>query len=186
MDPTSASLLERLRRPSDAEAWARFVDLYTPLIYSWACRIGLQEADASDLVQEVFVVLLQKMPEFVYDPQKSFRAWLKTITLNKWRENRRRAETRRETVGAPLPDLAGQEDSDDFWEADYRQQVVARALQLMQQDFQPTTWQACLEVVSGRPAAEVAQELGLQIGAVRSAKCRVLGRLHQELAGMLD
>ena len=44
---TPASLLERLRRPADPEAWARFVALYTPLLYRWARRAGLQEADAA-------------------------------------------------------------------------------------------------------------------------------------------
>jgi RNA polymerase sigma-70 factor (ECF subfamily) len=50
MFTTSSSLLDRLRRPADAEAWARFVELYTPLLYRWARRLGLQDADAADLV----------------------------------------------------------------------------------------------------------------------------------------
>src|ERR1700730_12188334 len=87
---TPASLLERLRRPGDAHAWARFVELYTPLLYDWARRAGLQQADAADLVQEVLVLLFQKLPEFTYDRQRSFRGWLRTVTLNKWREGRRR------------------------------------------------------------------------------------------------
>jgi RNA polymerase sigma-70 factor (ECF subfamily) len=67
MHTTSATLLERLRQPADQEAWARFVRLYTPLPYYWARRVGLQEQDAADLVQEVFAVLFQKLPEFTYD-----------------------------------------------------------------------------------------------------------------------
>jgi RNA polymerase sigma-70 factor (ECF subfamily) len=49
---TPVSLLGRLRRPDDLEAWGRFVELYTPLLYYWARRQGLQQADAKDLVQE--------------------------------------------------------------------------------------------------------------------------------------
>jgi RNA polymerase sigma-70 factor (ECF subfamily) len=92
MDTTPASLLERLRQPGERHAWDRFVDLYTPLIYSWACRMGLQAEDAADLVQEVFIVLLHKMAEFHYDPQRSFRAWLRTVVVNKWHDIRRRSE----------------------------------------------------------------------------------------------
>ena len=49
MDTTNSSLLERLRLPLDQKSWSRFVDLYTPLIYSWARRVGLQDPDAEDL-----------------------------------------------------------------------------------------------------------------------------------------
>ena len=188
MNTTSFSLLEQIAQSAPPAAWARFVDLYTPLIYSWACRIGLQEADASDLVQEVFLVLLQKLPEFSYDPSRSFRGWLRTILLNKWRAKRRRPTgpplDPRPPALAELPDRAA---DDAFGEAEYQRHLVARALQLMQTDFQPSTWKACWEcIVSGRPAADVAAELGLTARAVRAAKFRVLCRLRQELKGLLD
>ena len=80
MNTTSFSLLERLRQPSDSAAWDRFVELYTPLLFYWGRRAGLQSADAADLVQDVFEVLLRKLPEFQYDRQKSFRSWLRTVT----------------------------------------------------------------------------------------------------------
>ena len=91
MHTTSISLLERLRRPGEEEAWARLVELYTPLLYYWANRTGLSETDAADLVQDVFVVLVAKLPEFLYDRGKGFRAWLRTILFNKWRDRLRRA-----------------------------------------------------------------------------------------------
>jgi RNA polymerase sigma-70 factor (ECF subfamily) len=57
----------------------------------------------------------------------------------------------------------------------------------MSRDFQPATWKAFWEqAVEGRPAAEVAAELGLTIGAVYASKFRVLDRLRRELADMLD
>ena len=57
----------------------------------------------------------------------------------------------------------------------------------MQTDFQPATWKACWEtVVAGRHAADVAAELGLSENAVYLAKARVLRRLREELAELLD
>ena len=91
---TPASLLERLRRPTDEAAWDRFVRLYTPLIYTWARRAGLQSADAADLVKEVLTTLVRTLPEFTYQKQQSFRAWLRTVTLNKWRDRCRRLAAR--------------------------------------------------------------------------------------------
>jgi RNA polymerase sigma-70 factor (ECF subfamily) len=188
MDTTDTSLLERLRVPVDQKAWSRFVDLYTPLIYCWAREAGMREQDAADLVQEVFVLLVQKMPEFAYDRRKNFRAWLRTVTLNKWRDRCRRRATRpHEVVGLPLPDQAEAEETGPFSEAEYRHHLVARALELMQAEFQPTTWKACWEFgVLGRPAAEVAAELRISENAVYLAKGRVLGRLRKELEGLLE
>jgi RNA polymerase sigma-70 factor, ECF subfamily len=184
---TPASLLERLRRPADAEAWARFVHLYTPLLASWAARAGLPDHDAAELIQDVFVLLLEKLPKFTYDPGKSFRAWLRTVALNKWRERFRRAALPIKGGDEALAGVACPDGAEAFWEAEYRRHLVGRALRLMQAQFAPATWRACWEnVVHGKPAAEVAGELGMTPGAVRVARFRVLTRLRQELAGLLD
>jgi RNA polymerase sigma-70 factor (ECF subfamily) len=144
--------------------------------------------EAIDLVQDVLTVLVQKLPEFSYDRSKSFRGWLRTVTLNKLREQMRRRPG--STVNASdsfLDDLARSEGSDTFEEKEYRRHLVRRALQLMQVDFEPTTWKACWEhIVSGRSAAEVGRELGISEGAVYVAKYRVLRRLRENLAGLLD
>src|SRR5690348_13054594 len=90
MHTTPVSLLERVRLPGEQQAWGRFVEIYTPLLYYWSRRMGLQESDAADLVQEVFAILVTKLPQFVYDRNKSFRGWLRTILQNKWRDKQRR------------------------------------------------------------------------------------------------
>jgi RNA polymerase sigma-70 factor (ECF subfamily) len=183
---TSVTLLQRLRQPNEPAAWARFVELYTPVLFAWAQRLGLQDADAADLVQEVFALLLNKLPEFAYDPGKSFRGWLRTVALNHWRATlRRRART---PAGAALdPEQLEAPAEEAFWEEEYRRHLVGRALTLMQAEFQPSTWRACWEcVVNDRPGPEVAAELGLTHGAVRAARFRVLARLRQELDGLLE
>lgn len=187
VNTTSASLLERLREPSPAKAWDRFVELYLPLVHAWARRLGLQEADATDLVQDVFATLFEKLPHFEYDARKSFRAWLKTIVLNRWREWKRQSLRRRELDPSGLSDLADPNDFEEFWESEYRRRLAQRALALIQKDFQPATWNACWElVVSDRPAKEVARQLGITVGAAYAAKFRVLARLREELAGLLE
>jgi RNA polymerase sigma-70 factor (ECF subfamily) len=78
---TSPSLLGRLRQDTtDEQAWAEFVKRYGAQILQW-CRKGkLQEADAHDVTQTVLVKLAGKMRTFTYDPTRSFRAYLKTLT----------------------------------------------------------------------------------------------------------
>jgi RNA polymerase sigma-70 factor (ECF subfamily) len=186
MNTTPVSLLERMRQPGNQPAWDRFVDLYTPLLYHWGRRAGLQEPDVADLVQDVFQVLVRKMPTFEYDHDRTFRGWLRTILLNRWRTNLRR-RTERPLVNGVDAQLVDADAQDELIEREYREYLVARALQLMKVDFQPVTWQACWEhVACGRPVAEVAQELGITVKAVYLAKARVLRRLREELAGLWD
>jgi RNA polymerase sigma-70 factor (ECF subfamily) len=188
MHTTSVSLLERLRQPDAHAAWERFVNLYTPLLFFWARRVGLQESDSADLVQDVFAVLVQKLPEFHYDCSRSFRSWLHVVLLNKWRELRRGRPASPQLGDASLAGLANPDDEvAAFDEAEFRQHLLMRAMQLMQADFQPATWKACWEhVVCNRPADEVARELQITVNAVYLARSRVLRRLRQELEGLLD
>jgi RNA polymerase sigma-70 factor, ECF subfamily len=187
MHTTPASLLERLRQPAAQADWERFVKLYTPLLFYWLRRQGVRPPDDADLVQEVFTVLIQKLPEFAYNRDRSFRGWLRTLTLNKWREKGRRRAVGVPVGAAALIEATVAEPADVVEEVEYRNHLVRRALQLMETDFQPRTWKACWEhVVSGKSAAVVAAELGMSEGAVYVAKCRVLSRLRQELQGLLD
>jgi RNA polymerase sigma-70 factor (ECF subfamily) len=185
MQPTSASLLEQLRKPSAQAAWERFVQLYTPLLCLWAQRLGLRGQEADDLVQDVFTVLVRRLPTFSYDPQQRFRGWLWAVTRSRYRS--RRAPQALLLAGAELPDVAGPDVAEMISESDYRHYLVRRALDLMESDFEPATRKAFLGVVvEHRSAADVAVELGISENAVYLAKGRVLRRLREELAGLLD
>ena len=78
---TSPTLLGRLRQePADQAAWAQFVGRYGRLVYAW-CRKGAQQvADDEDVTQMVLLRLAVRMRTFAYDPSKSFRGWLRTLT----------------------------------------------------------------------------------------------------------
>src|SRR5919108_865840 len=81
---TRASLLIRLRDGSDADAWQEFVRLYAPVIYGFARKRGLQDADAADLMQEVLRSVARNAERMEYDPARgTFRGWLYTVTRNK-------------------------------------------------------------------------------------------------------
>jgi RNA polymerase sigma-70 factor, ECF subfamily len=188
MHTTPISLLTRLKLPGEEKAWQRFVDLYTPLLFYWARQAGLKAPDDADLVQDVFAVLIEKLPQFDYDRQKSFRGWMRTIILNRWRDRQRRRQTlRAEPDGFDLESVPNSSADEAFWERDHRQQLAARALELMKADFEENTWRACWEcVVCERPAAEVAAELNMTPNAVYVAKYRVIRHLRRELEGLFD
>jgi RNA polymerase sigma-70 factor (ECF subfamily) len=84
---TSPTLLGRLAQvPSDQAAWGEFAERYGRRIYTWCRQWQLQQADAEDVTQQVLLKLVNKMRSFSYDPSRSFRAWLKTVTHHAWRD----------------------------------------------------------------------------------------------------
>jgi len=190
MHTTSVTLLEALRDGKAQESWRRFVKLYSPLLLQWARQLGLQDSDAADLVQDVFVTLVAKLPGFEYDRDKSFRRWLHTVLRNRWRDWQRRKAvlglaTGNSTVIREAPD--DDESTAEITAVEYQRQLFSRALQLLKDEFQPATWRAFWEHgVNSRSAAEVARELGLTAGAVYAAKFRVMTRLREDLAGLVD
>lgn len=189
-DATSLSLLERVRAHDDA-AWRRFVDLYEPVVRRWCDRAGLQASDAADLTQDLFAALVTRLKSFRHDhPGASFRGWLWTVVHNRIRLHFRKAGARPVPVGgdSAFGDLAGPVDPTDATAPpETMADVVRRAMELIQPEFEPATWQAFWRVqVDGRSPADVAGELGLSANAVYKSRARVLRRLRDEFGDLID
>jgi RNA polymerase sigma-70 factor (ECF subfamily) len=181
------SLLNRLRGEGTASDWERFVDLYKPLLEHWARRLSPPN-EAADLVEDVLLLVMQRIPSFAGEGDRSFLGWLRAVMLNRWRDLGRRAVTRPSACDpAGLEAVAAHNEFDELVEAEDRNFLIRRALQIMQTDFEPSTWRACWEFVAAdRPAAEVAAELGVSEDVVYAAAYRVIRRLRSELAGIRD
>jgi RNA polymerase sigma-70 factor (ECF subfamily) len=180
---TRPSLLVRIRDAGDREAWRQFVEVYAPLVYKFARRRGLQDADAADLTQDVLQAVAGASKRLVYDPERgTFRAWLYTVARNKLR-NALLARQRRHEEGDPaLLDETPAREEVEQWEREYEQRLFDWAAEQVRGHFQETTWRAFwMSAVEARAAADVATELGLSVGAVYIAKSRVLARLREEI-----
>lgn len=188
MNSTSASLLQRLQQPNEQAAWQRFVDLYAPLIFHWARNHGLTATDAADLTQDVLAALVDKLPQFQYDPTLRFRGWLRTLTQNRANDfHRRRASQPARTQEVALEDIAVTTGGDLFEQTEYRRFVVRRAMELMQAEFSEAHWQACCQHFTlGTTLAELARQQGVSANSLRVAKYRVLKRLREELQDLLE
>lgn len=179
MDSTSPSLLARLRSSGDRAAWDRFVELYSPVLYHWAQSLGLQKADAADLVQDVFLVLVRKLPEFQYDDGKSFRAWLKTIILNKYRD---RARSRRLHGDKVAIDEDVSDPRYEFPEGTYQQILVHSALRLIRPEFTPVAWSTFEKYgLENQNPNRVADEFGVSVATVYATKSKIVRRLREEI-----
>jgi RNA polymerase sigma-70 factor (ECF subfamily) len=182
-------LLVRIRNADDEEAWQTFVAIYAPLVYGYARRHGLQDADAADLTQETMSEVARSMRSFEYHPEKGrFRDWLRTIARRRLLrfDHRKRRLTEHSCDGDAIEGIAGQ-DVDEDWDGAFSSQVLQAGLERAKPHFEPTTWRAFERVwLDGQTPAETAQELAMGITSVYLAKSRVLKRLEQEIRQIAD
>jgi len=181
---TRPSLLLRLRDPADQDAWKRFVELYAPIIYWFFRKRGVQNADAEDLTQDVLQVVAQRAESFApTGKQGAFRGWLYGIAQNKLRHHRARRRRTAQGSGdtATLELMAAvptAEDDAAAWEREHERRLFLWASEQVRTRVDPSTWQAFWQTsVDGRSAEQVAQSLGMSVGAVYVAKSRVTARL---------
>src|SRR5262245_57224898 len=186
---TSESLLGRLSQsPDDQAAWDRFVERYGPKIYGWCRQWRLQEADAEDVTQNVLLCLARKLRTFAYDPSRSFRGWLRTLTehaCNDFFAERVRLG-RASGDAAVLEVLKSAPSRVDLLarlEDQFAQELMGEALARVRLRVEPQTWEAFrLTATEGLPGDAAASRLGMRLTAVFKAKSRVLQFLRDEVA----
>jgi RNA polymerase sigma-70 factor (ECF subfamily) len=186
---TQPSLLIRLRDRGDERAWAEFTEIYGPLIYQLARRRGLQEADAQDLVQDVFRAVARAIERYDPDPARgSFRGWLSRIAGNliinllaaQRRHPRGSGDTDMQRLMEEQP--AAAEEESILFESEYRQRLLDWAAERARTVFSEPIWQAFWQAaVQGRPAKDVAASLGMSVGTVYQYKSRVVTRIRREI-----
>jgi RNA polymerase sigma-70 factor, ECF subfamily len=189
----SSTLLDQIRA-RQPEAWRRLVDLYGPVVYRWCRQLGVNEADAADVVQEVFASVLTGLERFRRDRQgDSFGAWLRTVTRHRVIDHFRRRQGQADAEGGTnayrqLLDLAESTAESTLSPAVEKDGPFSRrVLDLVRVEFENRTWEAFWRIViDGQTPAEAAAGMGLSLTAVYKAKSRVLRRLRKELNDVLE
>lgn len=184
-DSTSRSLV-RCVLAGEAAAWERFVSIYAPVVYGWARKAGMQESDARDICQNVFVLLVKNLPKFRHDqPGHSLRAWLRTITKHAivdWTRKRQKQAGQ----GLRSPEeweraLAQVTEGEVSASAD-RDLILARAMEIARGDFEPATWGMFWKFqVECGDADAIAAQHGVSVWTVYKSKARVMARLRELL-----
>jgi RNA polymerase sigma-70 factor (ECF subfamily) len=188
---TRASLLVQIRDSANHGAWREFVELYGPIVYGFARKRGLQDADAADLMQDVMRSVSTAIGRLDYDRhQGTFRGWLFTITRNKVFNFLSARRIRPQGSGDSstnrmLASHPQDEDGIDTWEIEYQRRLASIAMERVKGEFQDNTWRAFwMTAVEGRAVAEVSKQVGLSAGAIYVAKSRVLARLKEEVEAL--
>jgi RNA polymerase sigma-70 factor (ECF subfamily) len=188
---TRQSLLVRLGERSD-DAWAEFLAIYEQAIRHYCRAKGLQDADARDVTQNVLTAVAKHIDRWDPDPRKgSFRGWLLTVARNIVVDSlvdlRRRATaggaSEVEELLAELPD--SEETDASAFLLEYRRLVFHRVAEQVKREVRKTTWQAFwMTTLEAQKPEQVAQVLGVSVGSVYTAKCRVVARIRAKIADL--
>ena len=145
----------------------------------------MQDSDVDDVTQDVLVKLFAAFRKFQYDPDRSFRAWLKTVTqhaLSDFVASRRKDPGR---TAAPIGMIAeSAEANSDLQQrlADaFDAEVLELAMHRVKKRVKPGTWDAFhLTAVEGLSGAAAAVKLEIPVAHVFVAKNRVQRMLQEE------
>jgi RNA polymerase sigma-70 factor (ECF subfamily) len=185
---TRINLLTRLGQdPPDQAGWDEFVERYGRHIYLWCRHWRLQHADAEDVTQDILVKLTRRLRDFVYDPSRSFRGWLKTVAHHAWRDfvdsrrHARRAAGDSQAQEVMLT-VEAREDLAQKLEAAFDLELLEAAKVRVRLRVAPHTWEAFrLLALEGLPVAEVAARVHLRVAMVYVAKSKVQRMLQEEI-----
>jgi RNA polymerase sigma factor (sigma-70 family) len=171
----------------EAEAWDALIMRVGPLIYSLAMRMGLSEADAQDVLQEVCLLMLNHL-ESLRDASR-LSGWVASTTRREiWRLHHRSRPTLLSELPEGMPEtayrpLTGDEPADTP-EATYialeDQKLVRDALQHL-----PDRCRRLLTLLycEDPPCSyiEVAAQLGMPQGSIGPSRARCLQQLQKIL-----
>ena len=188
-EQTSRSLLDRLRANSSTNDWEVFHSIYRPLIARQlrVRRVAIAEID--DLTQEILTKVFVGIGSFSHNGRSgSFRKWLSTIISHHvWSYFQKLNRVPTTVTLAEFSMATADGELDAQFQAEHDQHVLENMLRLIQPEFTETTWSAFeYQVLHGQTAACVAEALSITSNAALIAKSRVLSRLRQLGAGLVE
>jgi len=186
--PTRQSLLSRLRDWQDEAGWREFFEQYWRLIYNVARKAGLRETQAQEVVQNTFLYLSRRMPNFRYDPARgSFKSWLRVVTRSRINVYCRTEMAHKKRTQEPLAGAEEQEEIADptgdaldrIWQEEWEQNLVNTAFRKMRAKVSSQQLLIFrLATVNELPLSQVAKKLRVSLPQVYLARHRV-GKLFK-------
>ncbi len=155
--------------------WDQLVRELSPLLYRWTRQAGIGEFDINDIVQEVFLALLQAAQQNQWPRAGSFHPWLWRVW--RYRLLRHLQYYRSIPICFKPPHLL--EISTVFADAsDNAPPATVRLINEFRARFAKTVWEAFWRtIVLDDDTQDVAEDLGVSIWAIYKARDRVLRSL---------
>ena len=164
---------------NENSAWEKFLKFYGPLITLRAQDYRLTPQETEELRQDLCVSIFTKGSLEAYDPTRSrFRDYLRGILAHRAIDIIRRRPPQIVTMAEPpVP-----QDDNECFEKEWRDFLLQKAVEEVQSRCDDLTFMAFqLHAWQGRPAKEVAEELGMTEQNVFLASSRITRRLREEV-----
>jgi RNA polymerase sigma-70 factor (ECF subfamily) len=175
-------LLERVKL-REQRAWEQLVSIFSPLVLRWCRQSGVPAADVEDVGQDVFRNVFRRVGAFRRDqPGESFRAWLRTITVNRSRDHLRALANKPATAEVSDDLKTATDPIARVDEEEERGILMRRVLAYLQAEYAEESWRAFWRVtIQGEAVADVAAQLGITANSIYILKSRVLRQLREHL-----
>lgn len=183
---THISLLNRVRVPTDSEAWKEFVNIYGPLIYNYCRKSKLNDSDSEDVCQDVFRQISSSLHTFDYNQKLGrFRSWLGTVTYHEICRFFKKNQRFQNQIGSNgLQEIIYEQpgEIDAVWSDEFCSHIYKTALDNIRPEFDDKTWKAFeLTWIKDRSPKDTAVELETEIPRVYKAKFLVQRKLKEEI-----
>lgn len=188
---TRQSFLLALRSSNNENLWTVFVETYAPFCLYWCGRWGATPEDAEDVVQEVLLIVFKSIESFQFDPNGSFRGWLKVIAWRCWNLIN---EKQQRSLDKNLPILSALVINDTALNCQARDELISYfdkmaeaeilelAMSIVKAKVEAKTWEIFDRTELQNQAKNVvALEMKVPVGHVYAAAYRVRKLIHQEV-----
>ena len=185
---TNHSLIARVQDLDDGASWTEFLGIYQPVVFRMARKRGLQDADAHDVVQQVFVSISRAIGRWEESPDKPpFRAWLATIARNAITNSLTRRPRDAASGSSSVIDLLNAQpvaaETSAEIRAEAKKEFVRWAAEQIRGEFTTDTWDVFWRTaIEGQPIADVVKTTGRTAGSIYVIRYRVIARLKEKIA----
>lgn len=183
-NPEDEQALIRLAQRGDIDAFNALVLRYQDSAYTLAYRIMGEQDSAADATQEAFIVAYRRLDTY---RGGSFRAWLLRITTNQCYDELRRLKRRPAVSVEEMGDEPAIPDDADTPEEVVQQRELQRAIQACISALNPDQRVVLVLCdVEGLDYSAIAEQVGAQIGTVKSRLSRARAAVRDCLQGVRE
>ncbi len=185
---TRATLIERVKRQYDEEAWKEFAQIYRSYIYAVIKNLAMSEHDTQEVHQKVMVKLWEKLPELDTSQIRRFRSYLAGVAKNEVkqfiRSRERRLEREFNSLESSDPsylDSIRLPEIERIAEEEWKIHLTNLAFRNIEKDFSRKAIEVFRLSIEGLDPDAIAAQTGIGRPSVATLKARVKARFFMEI-----
>jgi RNA polymerase sigma-70 factor (ECF subfamily) len=175
-----------------SQAWASFIQCYTRLFFIWFKNWGIEPSSMHDVLQETLLRVLGEIKFFERHRQGSFRAWLKALARNSWKQlvedterqlAQREVEPHRAQNWQRISSKLAENQLEMLFDAWATQEILEMASSQVRRRTSQEIWETYERVcLRKEPVATVAASMKIEAAQIYDRVSHVRKMIRQEMA----